>query len=93
MLPPGEHTFHYLVDKWEWMADFAAHGVEVNGFGQWVGRLWIDPEIQPVTRPALVEPRLDKEQELRPSDKDDPDYADPGTAVATTTRSRTSVAA
>lgn len=41
-LPLGEHQFQYLIDNREWLADFAAHGVELNGYGCWVSQLRIE---------------------------------------------------
>lgn len=38
-LAPGDYDFQYRVDHERWMADFAAHGVKLNHFGQWVSRL------------------------------------------------------
>ncbi|MDX2114345.1 MAG: glycogen-binding domain-containing protein [Planctomycetota bacterium] len=38
-VPPGDHDFQYRIDGEGWMADFAAHGVRLNPFGQWVSRL------------------------------------------------------
>ncbi len=43
-IPPGDHTFQYLVNDHDWLADFAAHGVEMNGYGLWVSQLWVDPK-------------------------------------------------
>lgn len=43
-IPPGDHTFQYLINDHDWQADFAAHGVELNGYGLWVSQLWVDPK-------------------------------------------------
>lgn len=43
-IAPGDHEFQYLINGNEWMADFAAHGVEMSGYGCWVSKLWIDPK-------------------------------------------------
>lgn len=48
-LPPGEHAFQYLIDGREWIADYAAFGVEMNEFGGWVSRI-----VVPERRPRLV---------------------------------------
>ncbi|NOG54062.1 MAG: hypothetical protein HND57_06995 [Planctomycetes bacterium] len=87
MLPPGEHTFHYLVNHCEWMADFAAHGVEINGFGQWVGRVWIDPELYEAARSTFVEPRIGSDQDEWDADRE------PDTTVQTTARRKVHAAA
>lgn len=42
-LPAGDHAFQYVIDGRDWIADFAAGGVERNGFGCWVSRLWVRP--------------------------------------------------
>lgn len=34
-VPPGDHSFQYLVNGEIWLPDFAAHGVEASGFGSW----------------------------------------------------------
>ncbi len=38
----GEHQFCYLVDGHLWLADYAAHGVKLNGYGGWVSRLQVE---------------------------------------------------
>jgi len=38
-VPAGEHQFCYLVDGSIWLADYAAHGVKLNGYGGWTSRL------------------------------------------------------
>lgn len=38
----GEHQFCYLVDGHLWLADYAAHGVKLNGYGGWVSRLRVE---------------------------------------------------
>lgn len=37
----GEHHFCYLVDGSIWLADYAAHGVKLNGYGGWISRLCV----------------------------------------------------
>lgn len=49
-IEPGDHAFQYVVDGHEWIADFAASGVERNGFGCWVSRLHVKARS---TRPLL----------------------------------------
>ncbi|MFG0258025.1 MAG: hypothetical protein ACF8GE_09005 [Phycisphaerales bacterium JB043] len=40
-LSAGEHEFNYLVDECQWVADFAAFGVEQNCHGIWVSRVYV----------------------------------------------------
>lgn len=40
-LPPGDHEFQYRIDGCEWLGDFAAHGVRLNDFSQWLGLIHI----------------------------------------------------
>lgn len=54
-IEPGDHSFQYVVDDREWVADFAASGVERNGFGCWVSRLFV--------KPRSSRPMLDRELE------------------------------
>ena len=49
-IEPGDHAFQYVVDGHEWVADFAASGVELNGFGSWVSQLYVKPR---ASRPML----------------------------------------
>lgn len=35
-LPAGEHRFCYCVDQGIWLADYAAHGVEMGRDGRWL---------------------------------------------------------
>lgn len=42
---PGEHRFAYLVDGQNYLADFAAHGVERDRFGGLVSVLAIEPAV------------------------------------------------
>jgi 1,4-alpha-glucan branching enzyme len=42
-VPAGDHNFAYLVDGAIWLADYAAHGVKLNGFGGWTSRISVDP--------------------------------------------------
>jgi 1,4-alpha-glucan branching enzyme len=48
----GEHTFQYLVDGRVWLADYAAQGVSVNGFGVWVSHLVVLPALAGKIAPA-----------------------------------------
>jgi 1,4-alpha-glucan branching enzyme len=41
----GEHRFAYLVDGQNYLADFAAHGVERDRFGGLVSVLAVDPAV------------------------------------------------
>ncbi len=43
-VPAGEHSFCYLVDNSIWLADYAAHGVKLNGYGGWMSRLCVEQE-------------------------------------------------
>lgn len=38
-IAPGDHDFQYRINGETWLADFAAYGVRMNQFGQWVSRL------------------------------------------------------
>lgn len=38
-LDPGDYEFQYVVDGHSRLADYAASGVKLNGFGQWVSLL------------------------------------------------------
>ncbi len=38
-VPAGEHEFCYLVDSSIWLADYAANGVILSGYGGWVSKL------------------------------------------------------
>lgn len=40
-IEPGDHAFQYVVNGHDWVADFAASGVERNGFGCWVSQLHV----------------------------------------------------
>jgi len=42
-LPAGDYEFQYVIDHHTRLADFAANGVRLNGFGQWVSTLMIAP--------------------------------------------------
>lgn len=42
-LDPGEHTFLYQADGL-WHTDYAAFGVEVDDYGNWVSRVYV-PEV------------------------------------------------
>jgi hypothetical protein len=52
-IEPGDHSFQYVVDGHDWVADFAASGVERNGFGCWVSRLHV--------KARSMRPMLDRE--------------------------------
>lgn len=43
-LSPGEYSFQYLVDQEQFLADFAAHGVELNAYGLWTSILRVRGE-------------------------------------------------
>ncbi len=43
ILEKGDYQFQYLVDGWDWVADFAAHGVERNEYGTWRSLLTVEP--------------------------------------------------
>lgn len=51
-LDAGDYEFQYLVDGGNWLADYAAGGVKMNVFGNWVSQLHV-----PATagRPARVQ--------------------------------------
>jgi len=40
-LLPGDYEFQYVIDHHIRLADFAANGVKLNGFGQWVSLLMV----------------------------------------------------
>lgn len=46
-VPEGTHEFCYLVDSSVWLADYAAHGVTLAGYGGWVSRLVVRPSRVP----------------------------------------------
>ena len=49
-LPPGEHRFNYVVNGTEWIADYAAFGVERSeDEDRWQSVLWLEDD-----RPALA---------------------------------------
>lgn len=51
----GEHQFCYLVDGNIWLADYAAHGVKLNGYGGWTSRLCVTAEAAaPVAQNTLA---------------------------------------
>ncbi|MGQ0627736.1 MAG: hypothetical protein ACT4PL_06495 [Phycisphaerales bacterium] len=50
----GEHTFCYLVDGSIWLADYAAHGVKLNGYGGWISRLCVNHAATVTTRGTLA---------------------------------------
>ena len=41
-LEPGDYEFVYFVDGWDRIPDYAATGVKMNGFGQWVSVLTVE---------------------------------------------------
>jgi 1,4-alpha-glucan branching enzyme len=51
-ISPGEHLFKYRIDGWHWLADFAAHGVEMNDFDSWNSQLFI-PQRSTLDMPSL----------------------------------------
>ncbi len=51
-VPTGEHQFCYLVDGAIWLADYAAHGVKLNGYGGWTSRLCVTAERAKATTPS-----------------------------------------
>lgn len=51
-VPDGEHQFCYLVDGHLWLADYAAHGVKLNGYGGWISRLVVQTELKTDTTHA-----------------------------------------
>ena len=38
-LSPGDHEFQYLVDRRDWLADYAAGGLRMGKFGSWLSLL------------------------------------------------------
>ncbi|MGQ0627468.1 MAG: glycogen-binding domain-containing protein [Phycisphaerales bacterium] len=42
-VPPGPHSFCYVIDDSIHLADYAAHGVKLDGSGNWVSELSIRP--------------------------------------------------
>ena len=55
-LPVGDHEFQYLIDRSTRLADYAANGVRLNRFGQWVSLLTIEPVPTPATPVAQTTP-------------------------------------
>ena len=56
-LPPGDHEFQYRIDGSEWLGDFAAHGVRLNDFEQWLGLIHIPAQhAEVVVRRAAAAP-------------------------------------
>ena len=54
-VPSGEHNFCYLVDSSIWLADYAAHGVKLNGYGGWISSLNVESPVSVEVRsPALA---------------------------------------
>ena len=47
-IPEGEHEFCYLVDSSVWLADYAANGVTLSGYGGWVSKLLVRPAVTAV---------------------------------------------
>ncbi len=43
VVAPGEHLFAYLLDGQNYLADFAAHGIERDRFGGLVSVLAVEP--------------------------------------------------
>jgi len=46
VLAAGDYDFQYVVDGWIRIADYAANGVKLNAFGQWVSLLTIEEPIK-----------------------------------------------
>ena len=44
-VPPGEHTFYYLIDNAIRVPDFAAHGMMMDKSGSWVSKITIGPAV------------------------------------------------
>lgn len=49
-LEPGDFEFQYLVDGATWLADYAAGGVKMNVFGNWVSQLHVPSRVARSTR-------------------------------------------
>jgi 1,4-alpha-glucan branching enzyme len=64
-IPPGDHTFSYLVDGVGWLPDYAAGGLHRDRAGRWVSLLTV-PERVPVT--AIKRPRPDRHERSRIAD-------------------------
>jgi hypothetical protein len=54
-LQPGDHAFKYRLDNEEWRTDFAASGVQPDGFGGWNSLLHV-PRCTPHAAPAPISP-------------------------------------
>ncbi len=46
-LGPGDYEFQYLIDGKTWLADYAAGGVKMNVFGNWVSQLHVSRRLRP----------------------------------------------
>ncbi len=53
-IDPADYTFKYLVDQQNWYADFAAHGLEIDGQGSWQSILTVPEITAAVIRPELL---------------------------------------
>jgi len=55
-LDGGDYEFQYLVDGATWLADYAAGGVKMNVFGNWVSQLHVPARTsRRVRAPRVVE--------------------------------------
>ncbi len=54
-LPSGDYEFQYRIDGREWLADYAANGVRLNDYNQWLSLIHIPAaESRVVVRRAKV---------------------------------------
>lgn len=53
-VPAGEHHFCYLIDGHVWLADYAAHGVQLNTYGSWVSRVLVENKPPQVVKPSTL---------------------------------------
>lgn len=56
-LPPGEHSFCYLVDHALWLADYQAHGVMLSKDGKWLSLIRVEQAGVASGTPAASGPR------------------------------------
>lgn len=54
-IKPGDHEFCYRIDGHRRQADYAAHGVRLDRFGQWVSGLVV-PSIGVIDRAQVTAP-------------------------------------
>lgn len=53
-LTPGDHEFQYLIDRREWVADYAAGGLRMGKFGSWLSLLSVaTPAVTKRSMPTL----------------------------------------